>query len=140
MTAPLEKLTAGMPIPFGGNRVATVSGDLAARFEAGDRLVVVQETGALLHIPAAVQDIAEAAVGRAHDAFGQMGSVSDAQISAFFEAFAANLAADAPWRAIAIANAYDVDKARAAGRSTTRLTADEKMRAGMIEGLRGWQA
>jgi len=139
MTAPLEKLTAGMLIPFGGNRVATVSGDLAARFEAGDRLVVVQETGALLHIPAPVQDIAEAAVGRAHDAFRRMGEVSDAQISAFFEAFAANLAADAPWRAIAIANAYDVDKARAAGRSTTRLTADDKMRAGMIEGLRGWR-
>ena len=112
MTAALEKLTAGMLIPFGGNRVATVSGELAARFQSGDRLVVVQETGALLHIPAAVQDIAHAAVGRAHAAFRHMSQVSDAQISAFFDAFAANLAADAPWRAIAIANAYDVDRAR----------------------------
>jgi glutamate-5-semialdehyde dehydrogenase len=139
MTAALEQLTAGMLIPFGGNRVATVSGDLAARFESGDRLVVVQESGALLHVPAAVQDIAEAAVGRAHAAFRKMGEVADAQISQFFDAFAANLAADAPWRAIAIANAYDVDRARAAGRSTTRLIADEKMRAGMMEGLRGWR-
>jgi glutamate-5-semialdehyde dehydrogenase len=139
MTAPLTQLTAGMLIPFGGNRVATVSDDLAARFESGDRLVVVQETGALLHIPAAVQDIAEAAVGRAHEAFGQMGAVSDAQIDAFFGMFAAQLEKDDCWRAIAIANAYDVDKARAAGRSTTRLAVSDKMRREMIEGLRVWR-
>ena len=139
MTAALEKLTVGMPIPFGGNRIATASADLAARFEAGDSLVVVQDSGALLHIPAAVQAIAQDAVGRAHDAFEAMSRVSDEQISAFFAAFAANLASDDRWRSIAIANAYDVDKARAAGRSTTRLTADEKMRQGMIEGLEGWR-
>jgi glutamate-5-semialdehyde dehydrogenase len=138
MTALLSQLTPGMLVPFGGNRVATVSAELAARFAAGDRLVVVQETGALLHVPAAVQAVAEAAVGRAHDAFGRLGEVSDAQISAFFEAFAVNLES-APWTAIAEANARDVDKARAAGRSTTRLIADEKMRQGMIEGLRVWR-
>ncbi len=140
MTALLDKLTPGMPIPFGGNRVATVSPELAAAFKAGDRLVVVQETGALLHVPAAVHALAEAAVGRAHDAFGRMGGVSDDQITRFFEAFAERLADARAWSAIAAANAADVDKARAAGRSTTRLTADEKMRRGMIEGLRGWAA
>jgi len=140
MTALLDKLTPGMPIPFGGNRVATVPEALAAAFQAGDRLVVVQESGALLHVPAAVQAVAEAAVGRAHDAFGQMGRVTDAQITQFFEAFAERLADDQAWSAIAAANAADVDKARAAGRSTTRLHADEKMRRGMIEGLRGWAA
>ena len=140
MTALLDKLTPGMPIPFGGNRVATVPEALAAAFKAGDRLVVVQETGALLHVPAAVQAVAEAAVGRAHEAFGQMGRVSDEQITRFFEAFADRLADDGSWSAIAAANAADVDRARAAGRSTTRLCADEKMRRGMIEGLRGWAA
>ena len=140
MTALLDKLTPGMPIPFGGNRVATVSPELAAAFEAGDRLVVVQESGALLHVPAAVQAIAEAAVGRAHDAFGKMGQVSDAQITQFFVAFAERLSDEAAWSAIAAANAADVDKARAAGRSSTRLIADDKMRRGMIEGLNGWAA
>jgi glutamate-5-semialdehyde dehydrogenase len=140
MTALLDKLTPGMPIPFGGNRVATVPEALAAAFKAGDRLVVVQETGALLHVPAAVQSVAEAAVGRAHDAFGQMGQVSDEQITRFFGGFADRLADDRAWSAIAAANAADVDRARAAGRSTTRLLADDKMRRGMIEGLRGWAA
>jgi glutamate-5-semialdehyde dehydrogenase len=140
MTALLDKLTPGMPIPFGGNRVATVPEALAAAFKAGDRLVVVQETGALLHVPASVQAVAEAAVGRAHDAFGQMGRVSDEQITRFFGAFADRLADDKSWSAIAAANAADVEKARAAGRSTTRLIADDKMRRGMIEGLRGWAA
>jgi glutamate-5-semialdehyde dehydrogenase len=140
MTALLDKLTPGMPIPFGGNRVATVTEALAAAFKAGDRLVVVQETGALLHVPASVQAMAEAAVGRAHDAFGQMGRVSDEQITRFFQAFADRLADEKAWSAIAAANAADVEKARAAGRSTTRLVADDKMRCGMIEGLRGWAA
>jgi glutamate-5-semialdehyde dehydrogenase len=140
MTALLDKLTPGMPIPFGGNRLATVSPELAAAFKAGDRLVVVQETGALLHVPAAVQAVAEAAVGRAHEAFGQMGRVTDEQITRFFEAFAGRLADDAAWSAIAAANTADVDKAKAAGRSTTRLVADDKMRRGMIEGLKGWAA
>ena len=138
MTAPLESLTAGMPIPFGGNRVATVSEALASAFKSGDRLVVVQETGALLHIPATVQAIAQDAVSRAHDAFKEMGKVSDEQITHFFELFATGLAKDSVWGKIAEANAADVDKARAAGRSTTRLTADAKMRDGMIDGLRGW--
>ena len=120
MTAALTQLNAGMLIPFGGDRVATVPAALAAAFRAGDRLVVVQESGALLHIPAAVQAIAQGAVGRAHDAFGKMGQVSDDAISAFFGAFADKLASDIIWSAIAAANDADVAKAAAAGRSTTR--------------------
>ena len=138
MTATLDTLTPAMPIPFGGNRVATVSPALAAAFRAGDRLVVVQETGALLHVPAAVHAIAEEAVGRAHAAFQQMGQVSDEQISKFFKLFAARLDDDRYWMPIAEANAADVEKARAAGRSATRLAVSEQMRLGMVMGLRGW--
>lgn len=140
MTAPLESLTAGMPIPFGGNRVATVSEALAAAFKPGDRLVVVQDTGALLHVPAAVHAIAEAAVGRAHGAFQAMGQVSDDQITRFFEAFALRLEDNSVWARIAAANESDIAKAKSSGRSTTRLVADAKMRQGMIEGLRNWAA
>ena len=138
MTTLLDKLTPGMPIPFGGNRLATVSEALADAFKPGDRLVVVQESGALLHIPAAVQAVAEAAVGRAHEAFHAMAAADDDQITRFFTLFAGLLADHKRWSAIAAANAVDITKARAAGRSTTRLLADDRMRAGMIEGLRGW--
>ena len=100
----LEALAAGMPIPFGGDRVAYVSDKLAGAFAPGDRLVVVQETGDLLHVPAAVQAIAAGAVGRAHEAFGQLARVGDEAITAFFAAFADNLADDGAWSAIAKAN------------------------------------
>jgi glutamate-5-semialdehyde dehydrogenase len=135
----LEALSPGMPIPFGGDRVAYVSDDLAARFRSGDRLVVVQETGDLLHVPAEVQAIAAGAVGRAHQAFAGMGQASDAAVTAFFDAFAQKLADDAVWAAIAEANGRDVAAARARGRSTTRLEVGEAMRADMISGLRAWR-
>lgn len=138
MTAPLLKLQPGMAVPFGGDRFAIVSEDLAARFQAGDRLLVVQDTGDLLHVPAAVHALAAQAVGSAHDAFRAMGHASDDAITLFFHQFANRLEGEKAWSAIASANAADVDKARAAGRSTTRLIADTAMREGMIEGLRGW--
>ncbi len=86
-TSHLEQLTPGMPVPYGGDRVALVSPELAERFRPGDRLLVVHETGDLLHIPAQQHEIAAAAVGRAHSAFGRMGSVTDEQISRFFHLF-----------------------------------------------------
>jgi glutamate-5-semialdehyde dehydrogenase len=138
-TTLLDHLVAGTPIPFGGNRVAFVSDELAEAFRPGDRLVVMQDTGALLHIPQAVGDRVAAAVGRAHDAFQRMGEVSDAQITRFFETFAARLEADESWSAIARANAEDVERARTLGRSTTRLVATESMRRDMIAGLREWR-
>lgn len=134
----LNRLTEGQPIPYGGDRVARVSAELAAAFQPGDRLIVAQETGDLLRVPAAQAAIAVAAVGRAHGAFQAMGSVSDAQISAFFEQFAARLEGES-WGPIAEANAADVERARARGRSTTRLEATEKMRRDMIAGLREWR-
>ncbi len=139
-TTVLEHLTPGMPIPFGGNRVAFVSEGLADAFRPGDRLVVMQDTGALLHIPEGVASRVASAVGRAHDAFQAMGAVSDVQITRFFEAFAARLEADETWAPIARANAADVAQAKAKGRSTTRLVATEAMRRDMIAGLREWAA
>jgi glutamate-5-semialdehyde dehydrogenase len=135
----LVQLTPGMAIPYGGDRLARVPADLAARFVAGDRLVVVQETGALLHVPAAQHAAAGAAVERACRAFEAMGFVADEQVSAFFEAFAARLEDDLAWGAIAAANQDDVEAARARGRSTTRLQASEAMRRDMVAGLRGWR-
>ena len=106
---------------------------------AGDRLLVVPETGDLLHVPAAGTQVAAEAVGRAFTAFQQMGEVPDAQISRFFEEFAARLEADEAWEPIAAANEEDVRRAKAKGRSTTRLAASDKMRRDMVAGLRAWR-
>jgi glutamate-5-semialdehyde dehydrogenase len=135
----LTQLTAGMAIPFGGVRMTHVSEALAASFRAGDRLIVVQETGDLLHVPAETHAVATAAVDLAAQAFAAMGAVSDDAITAFFDDFARRLETDASWAPIAAANAEDVAIAKARGRSTTRLVASETMRADMIAGLREWR-
>ncbi len=135
----LDSLTEGQAVIFGGNRVTLVSAELAAAFSPGDRLVVVNDSGALLHIAAAQWDLARAAVGRAHDAFGRMGAVDDTAISDFFEAFAVRLADDATFAPIAAANAADVMTAKQRGRSTTRLELSPAMRADMVAGLRSWR-
>src|SRR5690606_28980650 len=68
MTA-LTRLTAGMTIPFGGDRCTTVPAELAEAFRPGDRLHVVQATGDLLHVPAATQEAVTAQVDAAVAAF-----------------------------------------------------------------------
>ena len=83
--------------------------------------------------------IARDAVTRAHDAFQKMADVTDDRISAFFRGFADRLADDAVWKSVADANALDVERAKEAGRSITRLVATEPMRGAMIEGLLGWE-
>jgi glutamate-5-semialdehyde dehydrogenase len=135
----LKQLTAGMLIPYGGDRATTVPPDLAAAFAPGDALLIVQETGDLLHIEAAVRHQAAQAVSRAAAAFTALAAVPDSAISAFFDAFAARLADDALWAPIAAANARDVAAAREAGRAVTRLQATPKMRADMVAGLRAWR-
>ncbi|MEX2625396.1 MAG: aldehyde dehydrogenase family protein, partial [Ilumatobacteraceae bacterium] len=139
MTEHLDRLTAGQPVLFGGDRIARVPAELAARFEPGDRLVVVQETGDLLHVPAAQQGLVHGVVERAVSAFQALADCTDDQITTFFDSFATRLEDDRAFDAIANANADDVAAARSRGRSTTRLALDDRMRAAMIAGLRGWR-
>ncbi len=134
--APLQKLQAGMPILVGGDQVAFVDEELAARFAPGDALAVAR--GTVLHVPAEARRVARDAVTRATEAFEQMAAVSAEQISEFFRRFADHLADDTVWQRIREANQRDIEAARALGRSTTRLEASDKTRQGMIEGLRGW--
>jgi glutamate-5-semialdehyde dehydrogenase len=138
VSRPLTSLTEGMPIVYGGNRVVEVDAALAAAFEEGDRLVVVQDTGDLLHIPADDWSSAVSAVDAAAEAFSVMGTVGDDRISAFYETFAARLEDEAVFAPIADANARDVSAARSRGRSTTRLELTDRMRGDMVEGLRMW--
>ncbi len=136
--APLARLTAGQPVVFGGDRVVTVSAELAAAFTAGDALLIDETRGELLHVPAAARIAARDAVTAAVDAALLLGGVEDAAIDRFFLGFADRLADDALFAPIAQANERDLEQARARGRSTTRLVLSERMRADMIVGLRGW--
>ncbi len=136
---PLDRLVPGQLVPFGGNQVAVVDEELASAFRPGDHLVVVQETGDLLHVPAAEQRLVAEAVGRAVDAFAQLGSVSADQVSAFYSEFASRLADDATFAPVAAANEDDVASARARGRSTTRLELRPAMRADMVAALHTWR-
>ncbi len=138
MTAiePLTSLTVGMPILVGGDRVTHVGEALAAAFEPGDALLVVD--GDLLHVPAIDRDRAHRAVSRARTAFEAMAAVDDDAITAFFDTFADRLADDDVFAPVAEANALDVERARGAGRTTTRLVLDESMRSDMVAGLRTW--
>jgi glutamate-5-semialdehyde dehydrogenase len=136
---PLTTLEPGMRVLVGGDRLARVPDEIAARFQPGDRLLVLQSAGEVLHVPRAEWEIAAAAVERAAEAFARMGEISDAQIDRFYDGLAGALGDEATWRKIAEANAADVERARARGRSTTRLIASERMRGAMIQGLREWR-
>ncbi len=139
MSLALERLIAGTPIPFAGNRVTVVSPELAARFQPGDHLLVEQVSGELLLIPVADQQAAVVAIEQAETAFSLMSAVSDEAISDFFDQFARRLEDPQCWALIATANCADIERAKTRGRSTTRLLADERMRRDMIAGLRAWR-
>lgn len=133
-----SKLEVGMPVFMGGDQWVRVSESLAGAFKAGDSLAIAPKTGELLHIPAEEQAIASDAVSQALEAFQKMGAVTDDQIAKFFESFAQNLENEAIWEMIKSVNEKDIVAAKKRGRSTTRLEATEKLRRGMVDGLRGW--
>jgi glutamate-5-semialdehyde dehydrogenase len=139
MSEPLQHLVEGERILVGGDMFITVPAALAAAFAEGDRLVVVHETGDLLHIPRAEREGVAAAVGRARAAFESLAKATDDAISAFFEEFARRLADDDVFAAIAAANEADVQSALARGRATGRLVLSPSMRSDMVAGLRVWR-
>jgi glutamate-5-semialdehyde dehydrogenase len=134
----LDRLVEGQIIPYGGRYTTVVDGALAESFRAGDRLVVVQESGTLLHVPADDHRVVTAAVDAAVGAFAAVRSAPATVISSFFESFAERVADDTACAPVLAANEADVERARERGRSTTRLVLDAKMRSAMIDGLRGW--
>ncbi len=135
----LDSLTPGQQIVFGGNSVTTVPQALAEAFTAGDQLVVVQDTGDLLHVPAAEHAIVDRAVSNAVDGFSGLARCTDDQITTFFARFGQLLADDPAFGPIVEANAADVASAKSKGRSTTRLELTPSMRSDMIAGLFVWE-
>jgi len=137
-SSPLTEIRPGTTLLVGGDRVLEVPADVIDRFRPGDAVLAVEDTGEVLLVPAAERRVAGEAVERATAAFARMGRIGDAQISRFFDGFATRLEDAATWTEIERVNADDVAAARARGRSTTRLVADERLRRDMIAGLRGW--
>ena len=140
MSSRLTYLNEGQLLVYGGDRVTAVSAELAGSFMPGDRLVIVQDTGDLLHIHHGEHELVSGAVGEAAQAFAQLADCSDDQITAFFERFALVVDDDVSFAEVLEANHMDVDAALARGRSTTRLTLSPEMRRDMAAGLRSWAA
>ena len=134
----LSHLDSSLRIIVGGDRVVAVPPAVCERFRPGDSLVYSEATDEMLLVPAAEKRVAAAAVGEALVAFEQMRGVSEEMVNHFYSLFAHRLASDAVWEGILEANRADVEDARRRERSTTRLVASERLRQGMIEGLRGW--
>ena len=137
MANALKSLRPGSMVLAPDGTAFPVDEAFAWAFQPGDRVIADPGAG-LLRIPREDAVAARAAVGRAVDAFERMGSVDDNAIAMFYQRGAQALADDAVWREIAAVNGTDVDRARAGGRSTTRLAVSADMREKMIEGMRGW--
>ena len=139
MTLARPAIVAGMPILYDGDKFAFVPAAVAEVFQPGDRLVIIEESGELLHVPAAATAAAGQAVSSALEAFNVVRGVEDKAIGRFFGAFADRLATVETWAAIAEANETDLARASARGRSTTRLSISGSARGEMIAGLRAWR-
>jgi glutamate-5-semialdehyde dehydrogenase len=128
----MQHLAVGTPVLVGDQLLRV------PETKPGDRLVAVARTGSLLVISSAALAAATEAVERAEAAFESLAQAPSNRIDAFFELFAARLADDAVWRDVLAANRADVERALARGRAVGRLRVSDKMRTGMIDGLRGW--
>jgi glutamate-5-semialdehyde dehydrogenase len=128
----MQHLAVGTPVLVGDQLLPL------PEMNPGDRLVAVARTASLLVIGRAALAAASDAVREAEAAFQDLAQTPPSQIDAFFELFADRLADDAIWNDVAEANRADVDHALARGRAVGRLRVSDKMRSGMIEGLRGW--
>ncbi len=140
MSSQLTHLDEGQLLVYGGDRVTEVSAELARSFAPGDRLVIVQDTGDLLHIRRGEHEMVSQAVGRATDAFAALGDCSDDQITSFFDLFADLVDDDSSFAEVLEVNHMDVDAALSRGRSTTRLVLSPETRRHMAAGLRSWGA
>jgi glutamate-5-semialdehyde dehydrogenase len=132
--ADLTQIAPGTPVVVGTRVVPMPS------VRPGDRVLAVGRVQSLVVISAEAHAAAVEAVEEAAAAVAALGACSSARIDAFFLVFAERLSDERVWRAIEAANRIDVDSAEARGRGTSRLRVNEKMRAAMIDGLRGWAA
>ncbi len=131
----LTELRSGMQLIYDGNKVYTVTNELAQQFSAGDQLVFVRGFDAPIIIPKSSIDLVDADIKAATNGFYALSQVSDDAINGFYDAFSNHLNDDSIWSKIQAVNDEDVAAAKAKGRSITRLVADDKCRHNMVAGL-----
>ena len=134
MSQQLTHLEPGRSLVYGGDRVTVVPPELAAAFAAGDRLVVVQETGDLLHVPQA-EHAARRRGGRRgrRRRSPRSAACTDEQIIDVLRAVRRRGSTTTPCSPPSLAaNAPTSRRPAAKGRSTTRLVLSPAMRADMV--------
>jgi len=122
-----------------GSTLLTIDADLASELEPGDVVLGVAETSQLLRIPSRTRSLVADLLERSQEAFSALAQVEDVAITTFFDRAAQLLADDDVIRPVMQANNDDVERARARGRSTTRLVLEFKMRRAMVEALQMWR-
>lgn len=134
----MERLRQGDRVLV-GSTLLTIDTDLASELEPGDVVLGVAETSQLLRIPSRTRSLVADLLERSQEAFSALAQVDDDAITTFFDRAAQLLADDDVIRPVMQANNADVERARARGRSTTRLVLDVKMRKAMVEALQMWR-
>ncbi|MBN1608953.1 MAG: aldehyde dehydrogenase family protein [Polyangiaceae bacterium] len=128
----MQHLAVGTPVLVGTELLPLPA------MNPGDRLLAVARTGSLLVVSRAALAAATEAVSEAEAAFQSLARAPSERVDGFFEQFADRLADNGIWREVVAANRADVERALARGRAVGRLRVSDKMRAGMIDGLRRW--
>ncbi|MEM8726597.1 MAG: hypothetical protein AAGE86_13855, partial [Pseudomonadota bacterium] len=133
--APLPAL--GSTLVMSDGSLKTVTAEIVEALAAGSRLLVVGggDAGDVMFIAPEEAEAADLAVSRAVESFSALSRVDDAAILKFFELAAARLRDDTVWQTICDANAADVERALAKGRTVGRLRVNDKARQAMIDGL-----
>ena len=135
-----HRLTAGQELVYGGDRVTVVSAELAEAFTEGDRLVIVQETGDLLHVPGSEHELVSAAV----DAMPSMRSRALGGVQRRSDHHVLRMLRRQHRRRLRVRcsarrqSRPTSSRRLARGRSTTRLRLTAAMRSDMAAGLRSW--
>lgn len=123
-------IIGGVPVEIGV--------DIAARFRPGDLLFGI-DGSRILHVPEDVNERVRGAVDRAAEAFDALQTCDQTRVTRFFELFMAVLDDHSVVEALKAANASDVERARAKGRSTTRLVVTDSMLVAMRGALDLWR-
>ena len=119
----------GVPVEIGSA--------IASSFCEGDRLFGV-DSGRLLHVPRDVNERVRAVVDRSIGAFAQLQELGQDRVTQFYLEFARSLRTLAVSRQLITANHGDVVRAKAKGRSTTRLELTPTMLSDMASALDLW--
>ena len=133
-----QRLRAGDFVAI-GRQIIEIDHEFADSIQEGDEVIAVASLGVLRRISSTVKQIVDDSMSNATLAFDQMSTVSEDQVTHFFDIAARLLADDQVFDSIALANLNDVERAKERGRSTTRLELSSSMRHDMVSAFEMWR-